>query len=100
MCRSNPWVRKIPWSRKWKPTPVFLPRKFHGQMSLAGYSPWGNKKKHQTQLRDKAHAHILTEKKQKNTFGELVPQLWADADSHATKTILNFFPLREAFGKH
>ena len=24
-CRFNPWVRKIPWSRKWQPTPVFLP---------------------------------------------------------------------------
>ena len=21
----NPWVGKIPWSRKWQPTPVFLP---------------------------------------------------------------------------
>ena len=21
----NPWVRKIPWRRKWQPTPVFLP---------------------------------------------------------------------------
>ena len=25
----NPWVRKIPWSRKRQPTPVFLPRKSH-----------------------------------------------------------------------
>ena len=24
---------------EWQPTPVFLPRKFHGQRSLAGYSP-------------------------------------------------------------
>ena len=24
-CKFNPWVRKIPWSRKWQPTPVFLP---------------------------------------------------------------------------
>ena len=21
----DPWVSKIPWSRKWQPTPVFLP---------------------------------------------------------------------------
>ena len=34
----NPWIRKIPWSRKWQPTPVFLPGKFHGQRSLLGYS--------------------------------------------------------------
>ena len=25
--RFNPWVRKIPWRRKWLPTPVFLPGK-------------------------------------------------------------------------
>ena len=36
----NPWVGKIPWSRKWQPTPVFLPEKSHGQRSLVGYSPW------------------------------------------------------------
>ena len=41
--RFDPWVRKIPWRRKWQPTPVFLPRKSHGQRSLAGYSPWGSK---------------------------------------------------------
>ena len=42
-CRFNPWVRKIPWRRKWQPTPGFLPGKFHGQRSWAGYSPWGCK---------------------------------------------------------
>ena len=36
-----PWVRKIPW-RKWQPTPVCLPGKFHGQRSLADQS-WGHK---------------------------------------------------------
>ena len=39
--RFDPWVGKIPWRREWLPTPVFLPRKFHGQRSLEGYSPWG-----------------------------------------------------------
>ena len=39
----NPWIGKIPWRRKWQPTPVFLPGKSHGQRSLAGYSPWGRK---------------------------------------------------------
>ena len=34
--RFNPWVGKIPWSKKWHSTPVFLPGKFHGQRSLAG----------------------------------------------------------------
>ena len=39
----DPWVRKIPWSRKWQPTPVVLPGKFHEQKSLTGYSPWGHR---------------------------------------------------------
>ena len=36
----DPWVRKIPWRRKWQPTPVYLPGESHGQRSLVGYSPW------------------------------------------------------------
>ena len=40
----GPWVGKIPWSRKWLPTPVFLPGKSYGQRSLAGCSPWGHKR--------------------------------------------------------
>ena len=40
----DPWVEKIPWRWEWLPTPVFLPRKIHGQRSLVGYSPWGHKK--------------------------------------------------------
>ena len=36
-------VGKIPWRRKWQPTPVFLPGESHGQRSLAGYSLWGRK---------------------------------------------------------
>jgi len=37
------WVGRIPWRRKWQPTPVFLPGESHGQRSLAAYSPWGHK---------------------------------------------------------
>ena len=39
----DPWVRKIPWRRKWQPTLVFLPRDSSGQRNLACYSPWGCK---------------------------------------------------------
>ena len=42
-CRIDPWVRKIPWRRKWQPAPVFLPGESHRQRNLAGYSPWGSK---------------------------------------------------------
>ena len=41
--RFDSWVRRIPWRRAWQPTLVFLPGKFHGQRSLAGYSSWGCK---------------------------------------------------------
>ena len=34
---------RIPWSKKWQPTPILLPGKFHGQRNLAGYSQWGRK---------------------------------------------------------
>ena len=39
-------VRSLGWEdplEKWQPTPVSLPRKYHGQRSLAGCSPWGCK---------------------------------------------------------
>ena len=39
----NPWVRKIPWRRRWLPTPVFLPGEFHGQRRLEDCSPWACK---------------------------------------------------------
>ena len=48
--RVELWVRKIPWRRKWLPTPIFLPEKSQEQGSLAGYSPRAAKS--QTQLRD------------------------------------------------
>ena len=48
-CRFDPWVRKIPWRRKWQPTPVFLLREFHGQRVLVGYSPWGCKESDTTE---------------------------------------------------
>ena len=60
--RFDPRVRKIPWSRKWQPVPVFLPGKFHGQRSLEDYSPWGHKKLDMTErLSVCAHTHTETQ---------------------------------------
>ena len=53
-CRFDPWIGKIPRRRKWLLTPVFFPGEFHGQRSLAGYSPWGHRESDTTE-----HAHIL-----------------------------------------
>ena len=50
----DPWVGKIPWSRKWQPTPIFLPGKSPGQRSLVGYSPWDHTESDMT-LRHSAH---------------------------------------------
>ena len=49
-CEFDPWVRKIPWRRKWKPTPVFLPGESHGQRSLADYGPQGRKELDTTEV--------------------------------------------------
>ena len=55
----DPWVKKIPWHRKWQPDLVFLPGKFHGHRSLASCSPWGRKELDMTeQLIVLTHTHI------------------------------------------
>ena len=51
-------VGKIPWRRKWQPTPVFLPRESHEQRSLVDYSPWSSKELDMTEL-TYTHALIL-----------------------------------------
>ena len=48
----DPWVQKIPWTRKWQSPPILLPGKSHGQRSLAGCSQWG----HMTELL-RTHTH-------------------------------------------
>ena len=47
--RFDPWVRKIPWRKKWQPTPVLLPGESHGQRSLAVYRPWNHKESDTTE---------------------------------------------------
>ena len=54
--RFDHWVGKIPWRRKWLPSPVFFLRKSHGQTSLAGYSPWDHKEPDTTE-----HVHTHTQ---------------------------------------
>ena len=74
----DPWMEKIPWRRKWQPTPVFLPGESHGRRSLVGYSPWDRKESDTTeQLQFHFHFQKLLNKsklknknknKNKNTF--------------------------------
>ena len=54
--RFNPWVTKIPWSRKWQLTLIFLPGKSHGHRTLVGYCPWNSCRV----THDWAHTHTHT----------------------------------------
>ena len=53
----DPWVGKIPWRRKWQPTPVLLPGESHGQRSLVGYSVSSCKKSDMTEHACMWHSH-------------------------------------------
>ena len=50
-------MRKIPWKRKWKHTPVFLPRDSHGERSLTGYSPCRCERGSHDRVAKHAHTH-------------------------------------------
>ena len=54
---SNPVLngRKTYRGRTWKPAPVFLPGKFHGQRRLVDYSPWDHK---QSDTTEQKYTHI------------------------------------------
>ena len=65
-------VRTLPQKRKWHPTPVFFPGKFHGQRSLAGYSPWGHKR---------VRHHLATQQQQ-----TCMMEGWGQAENTASGT--------------
>ena len=50
-------MSKVVQRRKWQPTPVLLPGKFHGWRNLVGYSPWGYKESDTT---EQLHFHFLS----------------------------------------
>ena len=66
----------LPWTRKWQPTPVLLPGKFHGLRSLIGYSPWGRKESDMTErLHFHFHCENIDERIQKYEFTSCSLQL-------------------------
>ena len=92
--RFDPWVGKIPWGRKWHPTPVFLRGESYGQKSLVGYSPWSCK---ELDMTEQLSMHTNTEipntfslKKKENSSDRLNektakikwPKLWSSRNSH------------------
>ena len=64
-CRFDPWVRKMPWMRKWHLTPVFLPGKPHAQRILVG--SWGHKESNTAEHMSTGTAFIKKKKKKKVT---------------------------------
>ena len=48
------WVKNIPWSRKWQPSPILLPVIIYEHRSMAGYSPWVAK----SWIRACMHVHV------------------------------------------
>ena len=54
-----PGSGKITYRREWLPVPVFLPGEFHGQKSLVGYSPWGDKESDMTEQLTHTDTHEL-----------------------------------------
>ena len=59
-CRFDPWVLKIPWRRKWQPTPVFLPGIFHGQRNY-GLQSMGLQRGWHDWVTKYTHAYLLEE---------------------------------------
>ena len=53
--RFDTWIRKIPWRRTWKSTPVFLLGESHGQRSLECYGSQGHKELNTTEAIQHAH---------------------------------------------
>ena len=78
--RFNPWVGKMPWRRKWQPTPVPLPGKSHGQRSLVGCSPWSHKESDTTE-----HLHFAF------TFEDKTPP-WPIQTLFGSMTFLTQWP--------
>ena len=87
------WVGKISWRRAWQPTLVFLPGKFHGQRSLAGYIPWGLQRVGNdwaTNTHTQTHTHIILATTMRRYYkgysevqGMTIMSIWAEVFSVA-----------------
>ena len=65
--RFDPWIRKIPWGRKWQPTPVLLLGKI-AWTELGGLHPWGRKASDTTEwLTHSTHSSYLLGKNYQDT---------------------------------
>ena len=64
-----PLSKRVPWRRRWHPTPVLLPGKSHGQRSLVGCSPWGREELDTT---ERLHFHFHALEKEMATHSSVL----------------------------
>ena len=60
---SIPELGRFPGEGKWQSTAVFLPGKFQGQQSLAGYSPWGSQRIRHNLATKQQYLHMIIHNK-------------------------------------
>ena len=82
----DPWVGKIPWRRKWQPTPVFLPGESHGQGNLVDCSPWGCKESGTTERLTHTYRIIMQIWLNANMWG-----IWLKDRLESFELFLQFF---------
>ena len=85
--RFNPWVRKILWGREWQSAPAFLFGEFHGQRSLANYSPWGHKESDMTEQLSTHTSVTLTTFQMLKSHIRLVPTYHIGQHRHRTSQV-------------
>ena len=85
---SIPGSGRSPGGGNWQPTPVFLPGESHGQRSLEGYSPWGQRVRHMS-------INLVKLKETINDFFFLTEQCpnlkWNIVDFFSLKLTSSFF---------
>ena len=79
----DPWVRKIPWRRKWQPTLVLLPGESHGQRSLVGYSPWSQRVTHDWETNTFIHMILSRASSVQFSCSVMSNTLWPHGLQHA-----------------
>ena len=78
-CGFDPWVRKIPWSRKWQLAPIFLPGKIPRTKESAGLYSMGLQRVGHNWATEYTHVYCLNIcDKQLAWFGSLILNIVSD----------------------
>ena len=64
-----PWIKEIPWIRKWQCTPAFLSGNFHGWSGMGGYTFWSHRESDTTQQLSTEMELVSHENRRAKAFG-------------------------------